>query len=46
MCIATACATSCNCIGEAYRAIRYGYADAMITGGAEATLTLWLSPAL
>lgn len=38
MCIATACATSCNCIGEAYRTIRYGYADAMITGGAEATI--------
>ncbi len=38
MCIATACATSCNCIGEAFRAIRYGYADAMIAGGAEATI--------
>ena len=38
MCIATACATSCNCIGEAFHTIRYGYADAMITGGAEATI--------
>ncbi|MBP5217390.1 MAG: beta-ketoacyl-ACP synthase II [Bacteroidales bacterium] len=33
--IVTACATSTNAIGEAYRAIRHGYADAIITGGCE-----------
>lgn len=38
MCISTACATSGNCIGEAYRVIEHGYADAMIAGGAEATI--------
>lgn len=34
--ITTACATSTNTIGEAYRAIRHGYADAIIAGGTEA----------
>lgn len=34
--IVTACATSTHTIGEAYRAIRHGYADAIIAGGAEA----------
>lgn len=38
MAIVTACATSTNAIGEAYRAIRHGYADAMIAGGTEATI--------
>ena len=38
MCVVTACATSTHTIGEAFHAIRYGYADAMIAGGAEATL--------
>ncbi len=38
MCIVTACATSANCVGEAYRAIKHGYADAIISGGAEATI--------
>lgn len=33
--IVTACATSTNAIGEAFRAIRNGYADAIITGGCE-----------
>lgn len=33
----SACATSSNAIGEAYRAIRHGYADAVITGGSEAS---------
>lgn len=33
--IVTACATSTNAIGEAFRAIRHGYADAIITGGCE-----------
>ena len=30
----TACASGSNAIGEALRAIRHGYADAVITGGA------------
>lgn len=34
----TACATGTTCIGEAFRAIRYGYADAIIAGGAEASI--------
>lgn len=33
--IVTACATSTHCIGEAYRAIRHGYADAVIAGGTD-----------
>lgn len=33
--IVTACATSTHCIGEAYRAIAHGYADAVIAGGTE-----------
>jgi 3-oxoacyl-[acyl-carrier-protein] synthase II len=37
--IVTACATGTNAIGEAFRAIRYGYADAIITGGSEAAIT-------
>ena len=42
--IMTACATSTNAIGEAYRAIKHGYADAIIAGGSEATvLTLAVS---
>lgn len=36
--VMTACATSTNTIGEAYRAIKHGYADAVIAGGAEATI--------
>lgn len=35
----TACASGSNAIGEAVRAIRHGYADAIITGGAEAAVT-------
>ena len=35
----TACTTSTHCIGEAGKAIRYGEADVMIAGGAEATVT-------
>lgn len=34
--VVTACATSTHTIGEAYRAIKHGYADAIIAGGAEA----------
>lgn len=36
--VVTACATSTNAIGEAYRAIRGGYADAVFAGGAEAPI--------
>lgn len=35
----TACASGSNAIGEALRMIRHGYADAVITGGAEAAIT-------
>ena len=34
----TACASGSNAIGEAMRLIRHGYADAVITGGAEAAI--------
>jgi 3-oxoacyl-[acyl-carrier-protein] synthase II len=34
----TACASGSNAIGEAMRLIRHGYADAMLAGGAEATV--------
>lgn len=37
--VVTACATGTHSIGEAYRAIRYGYADAIIAGGAEAAVS-------
>ena len=33
--VVTACASSTHSIGEAYRAIQHGYADAIISGGAE-----------
>ncbi len=36
--VVTACATSTNTIGEAYRAIHHGYADAIIAGGSEASI--------
>ena len=35
----SACATSAHAIGDAFRAIAYGDADVMITGGSEATVT-------
>ena len=35
----TACASGSNAIGEAMRMIRHGYADAVITGGAEAAVS-------
>lgn len=34
--LSTACATGTHCIGEAYRSIKYGEVDAMVTGGTEA----------
>ena len=37
--IVTACATGSHSIGEAFHAIKNGYADAIITGGAEAAVT-------
>ena len=36
--VVTACATSTHAIGEAFRAIKYGHADAIITGGSEAAV--------
>ena len=36
---ATACASASNSIGSALRAIQYGDADVMLTGGSEAALT-------
>ena len=38
-CIVTACASGTNSIGEAFRSIKYGEADAMVAGGAEAAIT-------
>lgn len=38
-CVVTACATGAHCIGDAFRAIRYGDADAIIAGGTEANIT-------
>jgi len=37
--VVTACASSTNAIGEAFRIIERGDADVMITGGAEASIT-------
>jgi 3-oxoacyl-[acyl-carrier-protein] synthase II len=36
--VVTACATSSHTIGEAFRAIKHGYADAILAGGAEAAV--------
>ncbi|MFN5959956.1 MAG: beta-ketoacyl-ACP synthase II [Verrucomicrobiota bacterium] len=38
MVVVTACATSNNNIGEAWRIIKFGDADAMLAGGAEASI--------
>ncbi len=35
----TACATGTSAVGEAMRAIRHGYADVILAGGAEAAIT-------
>jgi 3-oxoacyl-[acyl-carrier-protein] synthase II len=39
MAVSTACATGSTAIGEAFRAIGHGYADAMLCGGSEAAIT-------
>lgn len=39
-CVVTACATSNNAIGDAFKVIQRGDADVMITGGAEASITM------
>ncbi len=36
--VTTACATATHTIGEAFRAIKHGYADAILAGGAEASI--------
>ncbi len=36
--VVTACATSAHCIGDAFRAIQYDEADAVIAGGSEAAI--------
>jgi len=38
-CTVTACASSANAVGDAFRLIRDGYADAMVCGGAESAIT-------
>ena len=38
-CVVTACATGAHCIGDAFRTIVYGDAEAMIAGGTEANIT-------
>jgi len=38
MCIVTACATSNNAIGESWRMIKFGDADAFLAGGSEASI--------
>lgn len=38
-CVVTACATSTNAIGDAFKVIQRGDAEVMITGGAEAPVT-------
>lgn len=37
--VVTACASGSNAIGEAFRLIRHGYADAILTGGADSTIS-------
>jgi 3-oxoacyl-[acyl-carrier-protein] synthase II len=39
ICLVTACATGAHCIGDAFRTIVYGDAEAIIAGGTEANIT-------
>lgn len=38
-CVVTACASGTNAVGDGFRYIRDGYADVMLCGGAEASIT-------
>ncbi len=38
--VVSACATSAHCIGDAFRTIQYGEADAIIAGGSEAVICM------
>ena len=38
-CVASACATASHAIGDSFRMIKYGDADIIITGGADASIT-------
>jgi 3-oxoacyl-[acyl-carrier-protein] synthase II len=37
--ISTACASAAHAVTDAFRAIQHGYADIMVTGGSESTMT-------
>ena len=37
--VTTACATGSTALGEAFRAVRHGYADVILAGGSEAAIT-------
>lgn len=37
--VSTACASAAHAIGDALRAIQWGYADVMVTGGSESSIT-------
>lgn len=37
--VVTACATGTNCIGNAFRHIKHGYADMILAGGSEAAIS-------
>ena len=38
-CIVTACASATNAVGEAFRQVRDGYQDVMMTGGSESCIS-------